>query len=491
MLSKGHHLAGLQCARRLWLAVHAPEDHAPETNAGNEIGAGARTLFPGGVLVGDAAWAVATARTRALLADAAVPALFDAAVEHAGVRVRVDVLERLPDGTFGLREVNASTRVKPDHLRDVAVQWLVLAASGIRIGSVQVLHVDPGYVRDETGLRWDGLLQRSEVGEWTKALVPGVAATLAAQRRLVARPDAPDVEPSPHCFRPYACEFWERCTTGRPADWIMRLPWLSPDRFAELRQAGVHRIVEIPDALVRSDMHRRARDAWRTGTLVAAPALGTVLARAGPPADYLDFETLGGPVPFYPGTHPYQQVPCQWSLHRLDADGRTTHAAFLARFPGDPRRAFAESLRDALAGSTAPILVYSDFENRVLADLAAALPDLAPDLRALRARLVDLLPIVREHVYTPAFGGGFSLKGVAPALAPELRYDDLPGVSDGAAASAALSRLARGAVAGPEAERQRAALLAYCERDTLALMAVHRRLREIAAAGPVAGVIAS
>jgi len=55
-------------------------------------------------------------------------------------------------------------------------------------------------------------------------------------------------------------------------------------------------------------------------------------------------------------------------------------------------------------------------------------------------RLVDLLPIVRSHVYHPDFGGSFSLKAVAPALVPGFTYDDLD-IGNGGAASTALESL--------------------------------------------------
>ena len=101
-LSKSKYIAGLQCPRRLWLASHQPEAGAPPSGArldeGAEIGRRARELFADGALVDDAAWrhGEAVARTRALLSDPQVGAIFEAAFEHAGVRIRVDVLERLP-----------------------------------------------------------------------------------------------------------------------------------------------------------------------------------------------------------------------------------------------------------------------------------------------------------------------------------------------------------------------------------------------------------
>ena len=54
--------------------------------------------------------------------------------------------------------------------------------------------------------------------------------------------------------------------------------------------------------------------------------------------------------------------------------------------------------------------------------MADALPALAEPLRSIIDRLVDLLQVVRNHVYHPDFGGSFSLKSVLPALVPELDY---------------------------------------------------------------------
>jgi hypothetical protein len=42
------------------------------------------------------------------MADRVVPAIFEAAFEHAGIRVRVDVLERRPRGYWGMYEVKSS-----------------------------------------------------------------------------------------------------------------------------------------------------------------------------------------------------------------------------------------------------------------------------------------------------------------------------------------------------------------------------------------------
>ena len=154
------------------------------------------------------------------------------------------------------------------------------------------------------------------------------------------------------------------------------------------------------------------------------------------------------------------------------------HRELLADGRHDPRREFAERLQEALGGGSSPVLVYSSYEVGVVAELASTLPDLASRLDALRARLVDLLPIVRRCIYHPAFGSSFSLKAVAPALIEGFGYGDLDQIAGGGAASAAFLRIASGGVSDAEEEaRLREALRVYCGRDTLALVELHRALR--------------
>jgi hypothetical protein len=159
------------------------------------------------------------------------------------------------------------------------------------------------------------------------------------------------------------------------------------------------------------------------------------------------------------------------------------HREFLAQANNDPRRQFAETLIDALAAFDGPVVVYSTYEQTRLTELAAELPDLRGALNALITRLVDLLPIVRGAVYFPGFRFSNSIKSVAPALCPGFGYDDLPGIADGATVSAAILHLASGDLTDPEEiGLLRSALLAYCQRDTLALVEVRRALACIAGA---------
>ncbi len=487
-LSKSKYLAGCQCARRVWLACRAPElATAPDAAKqaifalGHEVGRCAHELFPGGVLVSEEPrqHREASERTRALLADPSVPAIFEAAFEHDGVRIRADVLERLSGGGFGLREVKASSRLEPVYLDDCAVQLYVLEGCRLRIDSVELLHVNTAYVRGPGAIDWAALFQRSDLTREVAAALPRVRERVARLHAVVGVPSAPEVEPSHHCFDPNPCEFWDHCTRAKPDDWVFYLPRIGK-RFEALCGAGIQRIVEIPDEPALPELHDRIRSALRSGRPQVGSGLGEALRGAGPPAHYLDFESISPAIPLYPGTRPYQVIPFQWSLHSGDGRAALSHRELLAGGAVDPRREVAEGLIAALVGDDAPVLVYSAFERTRIQELEDLFPDLLPALRRIRVRLFDLLPVIRRHLYHPGFDFSFSIKSVAPALAPDLAWDDLGAIAEGTAASAAIASLAAGRVPAGEQATLRAALRAYCARDTLALARLHGALRELA-----------
>ena len=386
-LTKSRYMAGLQCPRRLWLTVHEPQPYEPPEpgsplDFGQRIGIEAHRLFPGGTLIDEPPWehAAATARTAGLMAEGA-PAIFEAAFEHEGVRVRVDALERLPGGAWGLREVKSSASVKDPHLDDVALQAWVVRGAGVALPSVEVIHVNSAYVRGPEGVDWPAYFTRADVLDEVEARIADIPARLSAMREVLAREDFPAAEPGRQCSAPYECAYWDRCAGDKPADWILRLPRLSEDGAVRLREMGIEAVSAIPADFPLTGKQAVMREAIVSGRPWVADDLRRQLEPFGPPAAYLDFEAMAPPIPLYEGTRPYQALPFQWSLHELDAAGRLGHREFLADGAGDPRRAFAESLVEALAASDTPIVVYSAYEKTQLNALAEIFPDLRPRAR--------------------------------------------------------------------------------------------------------------
>lgn len=483
-LNEAGYLSGLQCERRLWLGAREPEraeTGSPSVEAilsrAAEVRRHARELFPGGTVVREAGHAEAVERTRSLVGDEGVPAIFAAAFEHASARVRVDVVERLESGSFRLYGVSESARTGEDDLDAIALALFAARGSGLHVTAAEIIHVDESYVRGPGPIDWSAYFARRKVTREAEFLLEDVSDQVARFTRVLDLPAPPDVEPSPHCRRPWPCEFRTDCLRGRPKDWIDLLPSLRSSGFHALREAGFERISEIPGDFPLRPVQERARDAHRDGRLAFSADLKRALAGLGPPSDYLDFEAIAPAIPIVAGTRPYQVVPFGWSLHQLGDGGDLAHSEFLARGDTDPRREFSLSLIAALGTSKRPVVVYSPFEGRVLHDLAVAMPDLAEVLERIRQRLRDLYEVVRNGVYHVEFAGSFSLKRVAGALSPGFGYGDLHDVSHGGLAARAFEQIARGELDAAQEERTRSALRAYCARDSEALAVVHRALR--------------
>jgi predicted RecB family nuclease len=483
-LSKSRFTAGLQCLKQLWWRVHEPD--APELvpgpalqatfERGHQVGAVARRSVPGGVLV-DLPYRAAdarVARTAAALAAGAA-AVYEAAFRADRVFVAVDILERAGRG-FTLVEVKSTTRVKDQHVADAAIQTHVLRRSGLEVPRVEVMHLD----RECRHPDLRNLFAREDVTARVEALLPQIPAHIA-QQLAALEGSLPDVPVGDHCRAPYECPFLGRCWPPRPEHHVGTL-YRWGKRAAELEALGYATIGDLPDGLNLGEVAERQRRAVQAGRMLVEPGLRDALALFEPrPLGFLDFETVAPLIPVWPGCRPNDTVPVQFSVHVDSGDGPPVHHEWLAEGPTDPRAALAERLVEACAGAVRLVAYNARFERECVRGLADAVPRLASPLRDLERRIVDLLPVVRNHVSHPGFHGSFGLKAVLPALVPSLTYDDLA-IRGGETATFQLERLLLGAGQLDlfEIPRLRADLLAYCERDTWAMVKLLERLRGIA-----------
>jgi Domain of unknown function(DUF2779) len=298
---------------------------------------------------------------------------------------------------------------------------------------------------------------------------------LRAFYSIINQSKAPNLPTGPHCKAPVTCEFYDQCNRTRPDDHIGYLPRIHASAMEELEELGVQSIHDIPDDFQLNERQRRAATCVQTGKPWFSDELKEELSGLKYPLYFADFETVNPAIPRHPGMRPYDQLPFQWSVHVQRQPGaKPEHHEFLATDTTDPRREFITSLCSAL-GKSGSIVVYSAFESQRLSELAAWLPEFAEKIKTIQTRLWDLLPIVRNHVYHPAFAGSYSLKAVLPALIPEMTYVGME-VSDGTDAGLAWEKLIRGSVDTVERDKIRKALLEYCGQDTLAMVRLMDRL---------------
>jgi predicted RecB family nuclease len=282
-------------------------------------------------------------------------------------------------------------------------------------------------------------------------------------------PNPPEIPTGPHCTNPITCEFFDRCNPPRPDDHIGYLPRLHASAAEELEELGVESILDIPADFPLSERQRRAATSVQMGEPWFSTELGKELECLKYPLYFMDFESMNPAIPRFSGMRPFDQLPFQWSVHvQRQPDAELEHYEFLATDRSDPRPEFITTLCGAL-GESGSVVVYATFESQRLSELTAWLPEFAERIEKIQRRLWDLLPVVRNHVYHPAFGGSFSLKAVLPALVPELTYEGMA-VANGQEAGLAWESLVWGTVNQGEHDSIRKSLLEYCGLDTLALV---------------------
>ena len=478
-LSKSKLLAFRQCPKRLWLEIHAPQlrEDSGATLAsyatGHQVGDIARQIYDParrGQLIDPQAegFDAAFARTQALLR--ARQPIFEAGFRAEGALAFADVL--LPAGKqWRMVEVKSSTSVKDYHRDDAAVQAFVARACGVPLQSIALAHVDNSWTYPGDG-DYQGLLVEVDLTDEAFARTGEVRGWIADAQAVVARKKAPRTVTGAQCSAPYECGFLAHCQGAEPqaehpVHW---LPRRGSALKAHIEEHGISELRDVSDDLL-NPIHQRVKAATLSGqAFFDQRATAQALAAHKLPGYFMDFETIQFGVPLWKGTRPYQQLPFQFSVHRLGRTGRATHQAFLDLSGGNPSLAFAQSLV-AACGERGPVFVYNAaFETTRIRELAERHPRLAIALRAINDRVVDLLPIARQHYYHPSQQGSWSIKAVLPALCPELHYDALDGVQDGGAAQQAYLEAITPATSAPrkaELERQ---LLAYCSLDTWAMV---------------------
>ena len=227
---------------------------------------------------------------------------------------------------------------------------------------MSIAHIDNTFVYPG-GEDYRGLFKSVDVTEQVTELRTQ-APNLALRCQQILAGNVPEIPVGKQCNVPYACPFLTYCDRDAPEyplsilgrDWQLR---------ERLMVQGYRDLREVPENAIGDGRPRRVWDATLTGRPSFDPRAAIFLTDLGYPRYYLDFETIQFAVPIWTGTHPYEQLPFQWSCSVEHQDGTVTHREFLDISGGAPMRPCAEALIAAL-GTEGPVFAYTGFERRML-----------------------------------------------------------------------------------------------------------------------------
>jgi CRISPR/Cas system-associated exonuclease Cas4 (RecB family) len=458
---------------------------------GSSFGRDVTKLFPRGIeITADHEHPQDALDETAAALNSEVPAIFEAAFVHHEVLIRADILKRSESNpnAWNLIEVKSSSNSESSrrknlkkYISDMAVQLYVMEGAGIAVDSISIGWVNSGYERMGE-LDWNQLVAFEDHSEAVRVRSTKIARELDHFLAMIDQPAMPDgVYGKTKCE---GCEFHEVCWSDEPDDSIIHIPRITPKRIDELRALGVARISEIPAdyELTKTQEPIRAALGHPDGNLVQHDQLAKWVDKLEYPIRYFDFETWNPCIPPFDKTRPYMQIPFQYSVHIQDEPGtEPSHRDFLADTPGDPRPALIERMLEDLGESGSIIVHHAEFETKRIRELATYSPPHAPDLLRLLDRIEDTEIPFKENWYLhPGLMGRSSIKVVLPTLVPELSYAEME-IAEGQSASLLFGDIYDGKLEGETLKTARQNLRDYCRLDTLAMVRIVDRLRELVA----------
>ena len=396
----------------------------------------------------------------------------------------VDVIQKVEENTYDLFEIKSSTKVKKDHIYDVAFQTHVLENLGLKIRNMKVMHVNRDYVR-KGEIDHKKFVSTENITEEVRKLDAFTIDNITAARRMVERgkDNKPNFSPTEVGELGSVTDAIEvyRKLYEIPKYSIYDLAFRGSIRkLKTLEEIGCDSIFNIPpDFELTNKQHCQVQATKTSQQIIKKDKIKEFLDGIHYPIYFLDYETIGELVPPFDGAKPYQQIPFQYSLHILrEPDGEFEHKGYLHDTTTDPSEDLAKQLIEDI-GKVGTVLVwYEVFEKGRNNYLAERFPDLAPKLWSINKRIVDLMvPFSKDLFVDKDFLGKSSIKNVLPVLIKDLSYKDLE-INNGGTAQRVWSDLFIKKKCKYTQDEALSALNEYCKLDTLAMVEIFKYLKQ-------------
>lgn len=492
-ITKTDYLEYTFCQKNLWLKKNKPElFEALELSdfekkiieEGNMADAEARNLFPNGVLV-DSFGAEAANDTRQYL-EKKSPVIFQATFIEDTFYIRADILvyNELGDG-YELYEVKASNEIKrkvPHHyVNDLAFQKSVIEKSGLKIVKAGVIHLNREYKKSGE-INYHELFITVDLTVEVLDAEDDVKKQMEKMKKVLHLPEQKGCE----CLyrgRNSQCTTFGYSNPAVPEYSVHDINRIGASKklLDDWIDRGIYDIKDIYNPEVLKGAKKAQYDAYISGKpVINAKAIKKELDKLKFPLQFFDYEGYVSAVPMFDGFGAYEQVPFQYSLHIMQADGSIEHREFLiTNIKGDITKPLVERMKKDLDVNGTVIAWYSTYEKQRNSKLAELHPEYADFLEDINSGMFDLMTIFSNNYYVdPAFRGSASIKKVLPVIVPELTYKSL-NISKGDQASERWERMINKDTPAEEKKQIERDLLQYCKLDTFAMVRIYEFLKKI------------
>lgn len=490
-LSKTKYSRGMLCPKILWLDRNMPEQKAEQDDTrmliGNMVGDLAMGYF------GDYTEVPFNRKnmrgmlneTRRLI-NIGIEVIAEASFTYNGNFCSVDILRKVDGGCeiIEVKSTSGTAYTTPENIKntygpDLAYQYYVLTNCGLNVTKVNLMQLNKKYIRHGE-LDLQRLFVMTDCTDLVLASQDVIEKNIAAIKSIAALKGEPEMQIRSGCKN---CAYGGWCLRDLPENNVFDIGWgMRGDKKNKIYQRGLVSFQDVLDSTAGLSEKQLLQVETVVNNLpphIEPHSIRQFLNGLTYPLYHLDFETYQQVVPLWDGVKPYQQIPFQYSLHIQNTPGaEPTHKEFLGKEGADPRRELAERLCTDIPQHACVMAYNKSFEQTCMKALAQLYPDLAEHLIDIGDNMIDLMePFQRGYYYRREMGRGYSIKVVLPALCgddPALDHHALELIHDGTEAMKTFANLHEKSPA--EIAETRAALLAYCKLDTLAMVKILEKL---------------
>ena len=445
-LTKTLILSGIQCEKKLWFELNDKIKSKDKAifRSGNRFNDVVRKHYGKGIDLSDEKeFETVIKKTKEAIQSNNINVIYEAGFLFKKTFIRADVLVK-KDNQWTMLEAKASTSVKDINISDLAVQSYIVKKSGIEVVSNKIIHINKEFIykgnenyKDlivEVDITKEVLAKEKEVEHLIDKFLP------------LKKSDCPKKEVGPHCKDPYPCHYLERCyppETDIENVSYKILPYYGKKIENFCKTNKIEKLKDIPKDLLQSsrkdyaeNYHQIIQEAHIKNTPWVNKDISEQFKKWKMPFYFMDFETIQQGVPIIQNTKPFEQVPFQWSVHKLSQKGGALEEfSFIDFADQDIEFNFLKKLIETL-GDQGTIFVHNHpFEKGVLNKLKEKpkMKSYGDQVDSIIDRIEDTLELTRKNFYSPKMFGKYSLKKIVQAIPTKISYEseDEDAVSDG------------------------------------------------------------
>lgn len=482
ILTKSLILKGIQCNQSLWLDIkHSEIQESLQKNSNYyanhnfEVKKIAQCLFPGGISISEKDMQNNLHKTEELMSQGAYT-LFKPGFLYDGMFIQPDIFKY--DGeSYEIYEVKTATSIKAYYLDDLALQYYIISRLGFKNLKASIIYINNKYIRKEELALEELFIIKNLTYEVIFRLNYIENGILQLKKALQQNDFIMNI--GEQCHFPQPCSYIPYCWKKIPEYSIFNLTRMDKKQKFSLYAQGILAMDDIPDevySVLTERQQIQVESSIHNKHYMNTAKINEFLNCLYYPLYFIDFETFQLPVPIFPDTKPFEQIPFQFSLHVYEKpNSPLKHYEYLAEPLKDGRREIAEAIVKYIPRDSCILAYNSGFEKGIIKKLALFCEEYKDRLTIIQNNIKDLMiPFKNYDFYSNNMKGSYSIKSVLPALVPELTYKTMA-IKNGLEASSLYKDL----FYSHDAEllkKTKQDLLEYCKLDTYAMVKILEKL---------------